>query len=246
MCFRASMSPRFLGFGSTQDFWLFLFSRSSMQTHDWDPFDVLTDDQRQLLNAYEEMLRRFNDRVNLISPHTETEIQTQHILHCLTLSFRDFPDGSTVVDWGTGGGLPAIPLAIRFPEVTVVGIDSVGKKARAVRTMARRLGLENCYAWAGRAADWEGEAHYSVSRATAPLDQLWQWHRRVVVELEDPPDETECPQGLLVLKGGDLSDEIAALEDVDPDAEVERGSLQLLLGRNGFFGQKEMVAVRGG
>ncbi len=217
-----------------------------METQDWDPFAALTDDQRQLLNAYEEMLRRFNDRVNLISSNSERHIQTQHVLHCLTLSFRDFPAGSTVVDWGTGGGLPAIPLAIRFPEITVVGVDSVGKKARAVRTMARRLGLENCYAWAGRAEDWAGEAHYSVSRATAPLDQLWQWHRRVVVDLDAPPAEETWPQGLLVLKGGELSDEIAVLETVDSEATVERGSLQLLLGRNGFFGEKELVAVRGG
>lgn len=217
-----------------------------MQTHDWDPFAALTDDHRQLLNAYEEMLRRFNDRVNLISSNSERHIQTQHLLHCLTLSFREFPAGSTVVDWGTGGGLPAIPLAIRFPEVTFVGVDSVSKKARAVRTMARRLGLENCYAWAGRAADWGGEAHYSVSRATAPLDQLWQWHRRVVVDLDTAPAEDEWPQGLLVLKGGDLTDEVAALQDIDSEAEVERGSLQLLLGRNGFFGEKELVAVRGG
>lgn len=216
-----------------------------MQTHDWDPFAALTDDHRQLLNAYEEMLRRFNDRVNLISSNSERHIQTQHLMHCLTLSFREFPAGSTVVDWGTGGGLPAIPLAIRFPEVTFVGVDSVGKKARAVRTMARRLGLENCYAWAGRAEDWDGEAHYSVSRATAPLDQLWQWHRRVVVDLDTAPAEDEWPQGLLVLKGGDLTDEISALEDVDSDAEVSRGSLQLLLGRNGFFGEKELVEVRG-
>lgn len=217
-----------------------------MQTHDWDPFEALTDDQRQLLNAYEEMLRRFNNRVNLISSHTESRIQTQHLLHCLTLSFRDFPAGSTVVDWGTGGGLPAIPLAICFPEVTVVGVDSVGKKARAVRTMARRLDLGNCYAWAGRAEDWEGDAHYSVSRATAPLDQLWQWHRRVVVDLDSVPGQEAWPQGLLALKGGDLTDEVAALDDVDSEAAVKRGSLQTLLGRNGFFGEKEVVAVRGG
>ncbi|PSQ96653.1 MAG: 16S rRNA (guanine(527)-N(7))-methyltransferase RsmG [Bacteroidetes bacterium SW_9_63_38] len=216
-----------------------------METRTWNPFEHLSDSQRQQVNAFEEMLCRFNDRVNLISPDTERHFRSQHLLHCLTLTLHDVPDGCIIVDWGTGGGLPAIPLAIRYPEVTVVGVDSVGKKARAVRTMARRLGLDNCYAWAGRAEDWEGEAHYSVSRATAPLDQLWQWHRRVVVDLDEPPTEEAWPQGLLVLKGGDLSDEIAALEDVDSEAAVERGSLQLLLGRNGFFGEKKLVTVRG-
>lgn len=214
------------------------------QSSTWNPFDDLTPVQRQQLNAYSEMLRRFNDRVNLISPDTEAEFETRHLLHCLTLSRRDFPVGATVVDWGTGGGLPAIPLAIRYPDVTVVGIDSVGKKVRAVRTMARRLDLGNCFAWKGRAEDWEGEAHYSVSRATAPLATLWQWHRRVAVPLETSRDDDEWAPGLLALKGGDLRSEIEALRADDPSANLERHPLQALLGRNGFFGEKGILAVR--
>ena len=209
----------------------------------WNPFEHLTAEQRQQLNAFEEMLCRFNDRVNLISPDSERHFRTQHLLHCLTLTVCDFPDGSTIVDWGTGGGLPAVPLAICFPEVTVVGVDSVGKKGRAVRTMARRLDLDNCYAWTGRAEEWDGEAHYSVSRATASLAELWQWHRRVAFDLEDPFGDAEWAPGLLALKGGDLSGELEELRDVDPDVEVERRPLESLLGRNGFFGEKEIVAV---
>jgi 16S rRNA (guanine527-N7)-methyltransferase len=210
----------------------------------WTPFERLTAKQRQQLNAFEEMLCRFNERVNLISPDSERHFQMQHLLHCLTLTVRDFPAGSTVVDWGTGGGLPAVPLAICYPEVTVVGVDSVGKKGRAVRTMARRLDLDNCYAWTGRAAEWAGTAHYSVSRATAPLAELWQWHRRVAVDLPEPAGEEAWPPGLLALKGGDLSDEVAALRDAAPDVAVERRPLESLLGRNGFFGEKEIVSVR--
>ena len=215
-----------------------------MGTLAWDPFDVLTAKQKEKLEALEEHLLRFNQHVNLISPETEDAFRTQHLLHCLTLTVRDFPDGCTIVDWGTGGGLPAIPLAICYPQVTVVGVDSVGKKVRAVRTIARRLGLENCFTWNGRAEEWTGEAHYSVSRATAPLATLWQWHRRVAVDLEAPPREDEWQQGLLALKGGDLSDEIAVLRSADPDAGVERYNLENLLGRNSFFGEKEIVAVR--
>lgn len=211
---------------------------------DWNPFKRLTAGQQEQLAAYEEQLVQFNQRVNLISPETEDEIRTRHLLHCLTLTVREFPAGSTIVDWGTGGGLPAVPLAICFPEVTVVGVDSVGKKGRAVRTMARRLDLDNCYAWTGRAEEWDGEAHYSVSRATAPLATLWQWHRRVAIDLEASPEEDEWPQGLLALKGGELRDEISALRDLDADIDVERISLKALLGRNGFFGEKEIVAVR--
>ena len=215
-----------------------------MDTLGWNSLEDLTVEQREQLDRYEEHLLRFNQRVNLISPETEGTFRTRHLLHCLTLTVRSFPNGSTIVDWGAGGGLPAIPLAICEPEVTVVGVDSVGKKVHAVRTIARRLGLENCFTWNGRAEEWTGEAHYSVSRATAPLATLWQWHRRVAVDLEAPPREDEWQQGLLALKGGDLSDEIAALRDADSGAELEQTSLEALLGHNGFFEKKEIVAVR--
>jgi 16S rRNA (guanine527-N7)-methyltransferase len=217
-----------------------------MQNPAWNPFEQFTAEQREQLERFQEQLLRFNQRVNLISPETEDAFRTRHLLHCLTLTVRDFPDGCTIVDWGTGGGLPAIPLAICEPEVTVVGVDSVGKKSRAVRTIARRLGLENCFTWNGRAEAWTGEAHYSVSRATAPLADLWRWHRRVAVPLDDAPSGDAWPPGLLALKGGDLSDEIADLREFDSDVEVERRPLDALLGRNGFFGEKEIVAVRSG
>jgi len=113
-----------------------------------------------------------------------------------------FPASSTIVDWGAGGGLPIIPSAICFPEVAVVGVDSVGKKGRAVRTMARRLALDNLYAWTRRAEEWEGEAHYLVSRATAPLAELWQWHEGVSVPLDEEPKESEWSPGLLAPRVG--------------------------------------------
>jgi len=214
-----------------------------MENLAWSPFKSLTAEQREQLDAFEEQLLRFNQRVNLVSPETEDAFRTRHLLHCLTLTARDFPAGCTVVDWGTGGGLPAIPLAICHPEVTVVGVDSVGKKSRAVRTIARRLGLDNCFTWNGRANEWPGEAHYSVSRATAPLADLWAWHRRVAVSPDESNDDA-WPPGLLALKGGDLSGEIADLCASNSNVEVERHPLDELLGRNDFFGEKEIVAVR--
>jgi 16S rRNA (guanine527-N7)-methyltransferase len=217
-----------------------------MDTRTWDPFEPLTAEQREQLERFQEQLLRFNQRVNLISPETEDVFRTRHLLHCLTLTVRDFPAGCTIVDWGTGGGLPAIPLAICYPEVTVVGVDSVGKKSRAVRTIARRLGLENCFTWNGRAEEWTGEAQYSVSRATAPLATLWRWHRRVAVPLEGATSDNEWPPGLLALKGGDLSDEIADLRESDSDVDVDRHPLGDLLERDGFFGEKEIVAVSSG
>jgi 16S rRNA (guanine527-N7)-methyltransferase len=213
----------------------------------WDPFATLTETQREQLDAYAARLRRFNQKINLISPETEDAIRERHLMHCLTLARCSFPAGSRIVDWGTGGGLPAIPLAIGFPDVEVVGVDSVGKKVRAVRAIARRLGLDNCTAWKGRAAEWDGTAHYSVSRATEDLDVLWHWHRRVATPLDAAPlddastDDAWAP-GLLTLKGGDLSAEIDGLRAEDPDATIERHDLHTWLGRD-YFRHKELVHV---
>ena len=209
----------------------------------FDPFAELSDAQRAQLRKYERMLLRFNRRVNLVSPDTTHAFRTQHLAHCLSLTVRGFPAGSTVVDWGTGGGLPAIPLAVACPEVTVAAVDSVGKKVRAVRTMARRLELANCYAWEGRAEDWTGTAHYSVSRATAPLVDLWRWHTRVADPDAPERGADDWPPGLLCLKGGDLSGEIAALHDAAPGAQVDRQSLQPLLGDD-FFAEKVLLTVQ--
>jgi 16S rRNA (guanine527-N7)-methyltransferase len=208
----------------------------------FDPFESLTGAQREQLRDYQKMLLRFNQRVNLISPDTEGDVRTRHLLHGLSLTVRGFPAGSTIVDWGTGGGLPAIPLAIVHPEVTVVAVDSVGKKVRAVRTMARRLGLENCFPWKGRAEAWDGSAHYSVSRATAPLADLWRWHTRIAESDGPLIGDDHWRPGLLCLKGGDLSDEIAELRAEDPDVHIEQHALRPMLG-DPYFAEKVLVEV---
>jgi len=138
----------------------------------------------------------------LISPNTVGEIWSRHIEHSLVLTSRNFPDGAKVVDWGTGGGLPVVPMAICFPNVSFTGVDAVSKKIQAVRAMARRLGLDNLDLWHGRAEAWDGTAHYSISRATAPLLALWQWHLRICEPL--PASNEEWTPGLICLKGGDL------------------------------------------
>lgn len=209
----------------------------------FDPFAQLSDAQCEQLNQYEQLLRRFNQKINLISPDTEPHIRERHILHSLALTGRGVPPGSRIVDWGTGGGLPAIPLAISFPDIEVFAVDSVGKKVKAVRTMARRLGLDNLFAWDGRAERWTGSAHYSVSRATAPLADLWGWHCRVVDPEVPPSDRDVWAPGLICLKGGDLSSEIADLRAEYPHVGVEQHPLKPLLER-AHFAKKWIVTVR--
>lgn len=216
-------------------------------TETFDPYDGLTEAQHEQLRSYEQLLRSFNSKINLISPDTIDTITERHILHSLVLRVRDFPAGARIVDWGSGGGLPAIPLAIAYPEVEVIAVDSVGKKMRAVRSMARRLGLDNLFAWAGRAENWPDTAHYSVSRATAPLVDLWQWHTRAVSELSSEPEESDWAPGLITLKGGDLTKEIQTLLEVYPDTRVREIPLRSLLDDKlphaPYFAKKCMLEV---
>lgn len=207
----------------------------------FDPFADLTPGQREQLAAFEEQLLHFNRRFNLISSETEDAFMERHVRHSLALAWKPFPSGSILVDWGTGGGLPAIPLAIRFPEVTVHAVDAVGKKVQAVKVIGRRLGLTNLHPWHGRAEAWTGEAHYSASRATAPLADLWQWHTRVAVPFDAPAEA--WPPGLVCLKGGDLSDEIAALHRLDSALHVDTHPLEPLLERS-YVAEKAIVVVR--
>ena len=201
----------------------------------------LTDSQRATLDAYVGQMERVNQRVNLVArPAVRADLE-RHVRHCLTLATRPFPDGAVVVDWGTGGGLPAIPLAIAFPEIQMVAVDAVGKKTEAVKLFARRLGIENVEVWNGRAEAYDGPApHLSVSRATAPLASLWAWHARVRAPLGEVP-ERGWPAGLVCLKGGDLGSEMADLARQFPEATVTHEPLTGLLGAE--WADKAIVTV---
>jgi 16S rRNA (guanine527-N7)-methyltransferase len=155
--------------------------------------------QIEQLQTFEALARDFNRKLNLYSQDSAREFWLRHVQHSLALATKRFPSGARVVDWGTGGGLPGIPLAVAFRQVEFVLVDSVRKKTQAVRLMARQLGLDNVDVWTGRAEDWGGTAHYSVSRATAPLNDLWAWSRRVLTPIE--AGEGEWGGGLLCLKG---------------------------------------------
>jgi 16S rRNA (guanine527-N7)-methyltransferase len=189
-----------------------------------DPESWIPAERRALMDAYAEELRTWNARVNLISRSSEHTIRRVHIPHCLSIAWRKFPPGSRVADFGTGGGLPAVPLAICFPDVSFVAIDSKGKKVAALKSMCRTLGLDNVVVVQGRAETWDGEVQYTVSRAAAPLDKLWKWSGRVLhveaVGRDEPKAEPHGPKpqsskgrsdwtpGLICLKGGDLGKEM--------------------------------------
>ena len=175
----------------------------------------LQSQQREKLLAFAQLLQQYNRRLNLVSRRTTDRGFLRHIQECLALAAYRFEKGSSLVDWGTGGGLPAIPLAIVFPEVTVYAVDAVQKKIFAINTFKRQLDLPNLQPWHGRAESFEHRINNSVSRATAPLCTLWGWHERAAVQ-----DWTELG-ALYCLKGGDLSVELEALRKANSSVQVK-------------------------
>ena len=221
------------------------------------PIEV-SDDQSRLLNEYGRMVYDVNRQFNLISRGDINEVYSHHIAHCLVLADRKVPSGTRVVDWGTGGGLPAIPLAIMWPHIAIVGVDSNEKKTRAVDLFCRRLGIRNCTSWHGRAEEMEGQFQVSVSRATAPLRDLWSWHERIYSPIaEQNAQENRATDmgsgkkeasgawgdGLVCLKGGDLAAEIGDLHAAFPDLAVNKMPLALLK-NDPFFDTKCIITVQ--
>lgn len=207
------------------------------------PFDIpLNEEQDERLQAYARELRTVNRQFNLVSRADEAHMKDRHVGHCLALGERSILPGTKVIDWGTGGGLPAIVLGVLFPDVQILGVDSNNKKTRSVDLFARRLDLQNVRTWHGRAEACEAEAHLSVSRATAPLETLWSWHAAVALESRRVQDPTAWKDGLLCLKGGDLEDEVAALTGAHPELLVERIPLKTLTS-DPYFATKEIIHV---
>ncbi len=172
------------------------------------------------LANYADLLRDTNARHNLIARTDLGAVEERHILHCLELARWPIADGSVVIDWGTGGGLPLLPLAVAFPHSQFIGVDSVEKKVMSVRRFARELGVANATAVHSRAEEAELARTSSVSRATAPLAVLWRWH----VAQSDTDGATRT---LRCLKGGDLSGEIADLHAAFPGLTAEQSQLRL-------------------
>lgn len=163
-------------------------------------FPELTASQRDQFTRLGTLYAEWNARVNLISRKDFEHLYERHILHSLGISkVVRFPKGARVVDVGTGGGFPLVPLAILFPQASFHGIDGIGKKIMAVQGVVEGLGITNCTAEQVRSEDHKQRYDYMVSRAVTTLPEFLRMTRHLV------------PKGageLYYLKGGDLADEL--------------------------------------
>lgn len=172
-------------------------------------FDDFTDAQLGQFAQLEALYKEWNEKINVISRKDIDTLYERHVLHSLALAVLcNFDKGAQVVDIGTGGGFPGIPLAIFFPEVEFLLVDSIGKKIKVVQEIAAAIGLKNVTAVHSRVEDVKGRTFdFAVSRAVAPLGDLWNW---VNAKIRPGQKSEELPNGLVCLKGGDLTEEIKA------------------------------------
>ena len=171
-------------------------------------FTEFSPQQLEQFRRLEALYKEWNEKINVISRKDIDQLYEHHVLHSLSIAAAfEFPPGSRIIDIGTGGGFPGIPLAIFFPEVQFLLVDSIAKKLKVVEAVAEGTGLRNISTEHTRAEAIRNQKFdYVVSRAVAPLKELWRWGKPL---LKTQALQAEAPKpGLICLKGGDLTQEI--------------------------------------
>jgi len=182
-------------------------------------FEDFSQQQLEQFAALDGLYNDWNNKINVISRKDIESLYEKHILHSLSLAVAaPFPGGSEILDIRTGGGFPGIPLAIFFPEVQFLLVDSIGKKLKVVEGISEALGLKNVTTLHGRVEEIKNRKFdFAVSRAVAPLKELWAWSKPLLrkkatafTSSSGTPSITEehLAPGLFCLKGGDLKSEI--------------------------------------
>lgn len=172
-------------------------------------FPQLSEQQQQQFAALESLYREWNAQINVISRKDIDNLYTKHVLHSLAIAkVVQFKAGAKILDLGTGGGFPGIPLAILFPEVHFDLVDGRGKKIVVCKAVIEALGLTNCEAHHGRAEEMKGVRYdFVVTRAVAKMAQLSQWSMKLISKQQ----QHGLPNGILALKGRQLKEELKEL-----------------------------------
>lgn len=172
-------------------------------------FPDLTEKQLEQFDKLEDMYNEWNEKINVISRKDMESLYEKHILHSLGIAkVMEFAPGTKVLDIGTGGGFPGIPLAILFPEAEFTLIDSIGKKISVVNAVAEGVGLKNVTAIHGRAEQLKEKFHFVVSRAVTQMPEFLKWLKGKFEKEQFNPKHN----GILYLKGGDLAEELAGIK----------------------------------
>lgn len=170
-------------------------------------FPNLTEKQIEQFAQLKPLYEEWNAQINVISRKDLDCLYERHVLHSLSIAkFISFKKGTKLMDLGCGGGFPGIPLAILFPEVSFVMIDSIGKKIKVVLAVADALSLKNVEAHHIRAEKVKGQFDFVITRAVAPMMELVKWTRKKISKVQ----QHDIENGIIALKGGDLSQELAS------------------------------------
>lgn len=175
-------------------------------------FPDLNEDQISQFSKLKELYSDWNEKINVISRKDIDELYTRHVLHSLAIAkVIQFTPGSDILDVGTGGGFPGIPLAILFPEVNFHLIDSIQKKILVVSEVSSALGLKNVKAEAVRAEKIKSKYDFVVSRAVTQMPKFVAWVRNKIKS----ENKNTFPNGILYLKGGDLNEELKDFKNIE-------------------------------
>jgi 16S rRNA (guanine527-N7)-methyltransferase len=171
-------------------------------------FPELSLNQRQQFLQLDGLYADWNAKINVVSRKDIDKLSVHHVLHSLAIAkIISFAKGTQVLDIGTGGGFPGIPLAILFPSVSFTLVDSVGKKITVVQSVAEQLGLTNVTAIKSRVEDLKSTFDFAVTRAVAPMPTIMQWARPKIRQ----GGYNNLANGVIALKGGDIKEELTPL-----------------------------------
>ena len=180
-------------------------------------FPELTERQREQFEALDALYHDWNAKINVISRKDIDQLYEHHVLHSLAIAKAiRFRPGTHILDFGTGGGFPGIPLAILFPDCEFKLIDGTGKKIRVAQEVSQAIGLTNCHPEHLRGEDEKGQYHFVVSRAVMPLPDLVKIVRKNIAK----PQLNALPNGIICLKGGDLQAETQPFRNIVETTDI--------------------------